>query len=96
MAGQMNSKQRTFISHLSLTTWTKDKLAFNTDGSKMKLTKAEKDRGPQKKITSKVDEKQEHMLEVVDKLIHYLCKMRMFPFVACTHKPNMLGIKVIQ
>ena len=64
-----------------MTKWTKDKIGFNTDGSKIKLSKAEQNKFPQKKKTSKVDEKYEYMSEIVEFLIKYLLKMRSFTYV---------------
>ena len=93
IAGQKTHKQRTFISHMNLTLWTKDNLLYNTDGTKMKHMKGEKP--PSKKRTPKVDEKLEQMLDVTDHLIKYLIRMRLFPYVAQTEKYNPLGIKVV-
>ena len=66
---------------MNLTAWTKDRLLYNTDGSRMKVNKVDKDKGPQKKKTSKVDERKEQIIETVDFLIKYLIKLRQFPYV---------------
>ena len=47
----------------------------------MKIPKADQNKFPQKKKTSKVDEKQELMLQLVEFLIKYLSEMRKFPYV---------------
>mmetsp|Transcript_37876 Transcript_37876/g.49763 ORF Transcript_37876/g.49763 Transcript_37876/m.49763 type:complete len:95 (+) Transcript_37876:838-1122(+) len=78
---------------MNLTLWTKENLLFNTDGSRMKHLRGEKPAS--KKRTPKVDEKLEQMTQLVDDLIKYMLRMRLFPYVAQTEKYNRLGIKVV-
>ena len=38
---QTKTKERTFITHLNLAAWSKDKIGFNTDGSRIKIPKSQ-------------------------------------------------------
>ena len=95
MLADKNAKEQTFISHLNLYKWTADKIGYNVDGSLIKTKKGEKVKMPTKKKLSKVDEKREAALEIIEFLIKYMIKLRQYPFVCQTQKKNLLGINVI-
>lgn len=88
-------KERTFITHMNLALWTKEKVGFNTDGSRIKIPKAQQNKPAPKKKTSKIDEKQEQMIEILEMMIKYMTKLRQYPYVCQTEKKNLLGIRVI-
>ena len=89
--GEVN-EQRTFITHLEQVKWDNAKLTFNIDGSKIKV---DPNKFPEKKNVSKVDEKRETLLENAEFIIKYLIKLRRFPFVCQTQRPNGVNLNVI-
>ena len=95
MAQHKTFKSRTFITHLNLVKWSKEKIGFNIDGSKMKIPKSQQNKPPQKASKSKVDQKREQLLENVEFLIKYVIRIRQFGYVCQTEKQNLLGIRVI-
>ena len=69
LAKKTTTKERTFITHLNLAAWSKEKIGFNVDGSRIKIPKSQQNRPPPKKKLSKIDEKQEQMVAIVETLI---------------------------
>jgi hypothetical protein len=71
VARRTTTKERTFITHLNNSKWSKDEIGFNLDGSKMKKKQIQQANKavPAKKKGSKFDEKQEKLIETVESTI---------------------------